>query len=205
MNKIEFVSGKVASKILGVHQRTLYLWEEKKLIDVIRSPGNKRFYNVKKYLKKYKLYNKNINDNKNHKKLNICYIRVSSKSQINDLQRQKDIMIQKFPNYKLIEDIGSGLNLNKRGIRKIIDYAIEGRINKLVIAHKDRLIRFGYDLIEDLIKKYSNGRIIILDNKVKKRKPEEELAFDVLQLMNVYVAKMNGLRRYKNKKNSIRT
>ncbi len=114
--------------------------------------------------------------------------------------RQKEIMVKKFPKYILIEDIGSGLNLNKRGIRKIIDYAIEGKINKLIIAHKDKLISFGYDLIEDLIKKYSNGKIIILDKNIKKRKPEEELAFDVLQLMNVYVAKMNGLRRYKKNK-----
>ncbi len=209
MLNTKFISGKEASKILGVHQRTLYLWEKKKYIDVIRSPGGKRFYNINKYLKKYKnnhylIKNKasNFINNKNNKKLNICYIRVSSKSQINDLMRQKNVMIKNFPKYKLIEDIGSGLNLNKRGIRKIIDYAIGGRINKLIIAHKDRLIRFGYDLIEDLIKKYSNGKIIILDKNTKKRKPEEELAFDVLQLMNVYVTKMNGLRRYKNKINN---
>jgi len=100
----------------------------------------------------------------------------------------------------MIEDIGSGLNLNKRGIRKIIELAIEGKINKLVIAHKDRLVRFGYELIEDLIKKYSNGTIEII-NEIKEdiKKPEEELVNDVLQIMNVYVAKMNGLRRYKKK------
>lgn len=100
----------------------------------------------------------------------------------------------------MIEDIGSGVNLNKRGIRKIISLAIEGRIEELVIAYKDRLARFGYELIEDLITTYSEGKIIII-NKKKELKPEEELAFDVLQIMNVFTAKMNGLRKYnKNKK-----
>jgi putative resolvase len=66
-----------------------------------------------------------------------------------------------------------------------------------VIAHKDRLVRFGYELIEDLIKEYSNGKIIIINKTTENKRPEEELAYDVLQIMNVFVAKMNGLRKYK--------
>ena len=105
-------------------------------------------------------------------------------------------MKQLYPKYEIIEDIGSGLNFNKRGIRRIIKMGIDGKINELVIAYKDRLTRFGYDLIENIIKEYSGGRITIL-NKSKILKPEEELINDVMALMNVYVAKMNGLRRYK--------
>ena len=96
----------------------------------------------------------------------------------------------------MIEDIGSGMNLNKRGIRKIIKLAIEGRINELVVAYKDRLTRIGFELIDDLIKDYSNGKIIII-NKKDNLEPEEELAYDVLQMMNIFVAKMNGLRKYR--------
>ena len=70
-----------------------------------------------------------------------------------------------YPEYKIIEDIGSGINFNRKGIRKIIDLAINGKINKLVVAYKDRLTRFGYELIEDLIKKYSNGTIEIINKK----------------------------------------
>mgnify|MGYP002785610422 CR=1 FL=1 len=95
----------------------------------------------------------------------------------------------------LIEDIGSGINLNKKAIRKIIKLAIEGKINELVIAYKDRLARFGYELIEDLIKEYSNGKIIII-NKTYKRHPEEELAYDVLQILNIFTAKIKGMRKY---------
>jgi predicted site-specific integrase-resolvase len=104
-------------------------------------------------------------------------------------------MIKKYPKHEIIEDIGSGLNLNKRGIKRIIKLGIEGKINELVIAYKDRLTRFGYELIEDIIKDYSRGKIIVI-NETKKIKPDEELVNDVMSLMNVYVAKMNGLRKY---------
>ena len=76
--------------------------------------------------------------------------------------------------------------------------AINGEIEELVIAYKDRLKRFGYEMIEWLITKYSNGRIIII-NKEEEETPVEELTKDIVLIMNVYVAKMNGLRRYKNK------
>ena len=200
----QYIGGKQASKELGVHQRTLYLWEEKGVIETIRTPGGKRLYNVAKFQEEYIKIKKNDFINEENidlfeDKLNICYIRVSTNGQKDDLKRQREVMESLYKDYKIIEDIGSGLNLNKKGLRKIIDLAINGKINKLVIAHKDRLVRFGYELIEDLIKKYSNGEIIIINEKEKNKNPQEELVNDVLQIMNVYVAKMNGLRRYKKK------
>ena len=197
MTSLEYVGGKEASRILGVHQRTLYIWEDKKLIDTIRTPGGKRMYNVNKYINNNKDHLKiNVNNENINNKHNICYIRVSSISQKDDLERQRQVMLKKYPRYEIIEDIGSGLNLNKRGIKKIIKLGIEGKINELVIAYKDRLTRFGYELIEEIIKEYSKGKIIVI-NETKKIKPEEELVSDVMALMNVYVAKMNGLRKYK--------
>lgn len=208
MNNEQFVSGKEASKILGVHQRTLYQWEEKGQIETIRTPGNKRLYNVKKYLEICKNKNKPIEDNinydeldKNEERLNICYVRVSTINQKDDLERQKTLLRMNYNNYTFIEDIGSGLNLNKRGINKIIHLAIQGKVNELVIAYKDRLTRFGFELIEEIITKYSKGKITVL-NKKQDTDPQEELVKDVMAIMNVYVAKMNGLRRYKNKENN---
>ena len=160
-----YISGKDAALKLGVHQRTLYLWDKKGLIDVIRTPGNKRLFNVDKFLKdkqdKINICN-NVDVIDDTNKLNICYIRVSSVSQKDDLERQKKVMIERFPTYIIIEEIGSGLNLNKRGIRKIIHLAIAGKIATLVVAYKDRLTRFGFELIEELVTKYSNGKIIVL-------------------------------------------
>ena len=77
----------------------------------------------------------------------------------------------------------------------IMEKAINGEIEELVIAYKDRLTRFGYEMIELLIKKYSNERIIII-NKEEEETPVEELTKDIVSIMNVYVAKVNGLRKY---------
>jgi predicted site-specific integrase-resolvase len=206
IDKIKFVGGKKASEIIGVHQRTLYLWEKKGLIETIRTTGGKRLYNIEKYLKEKicdddnKIKNTILCDNledldKKKGKLNICYVRVSSNNQKDDLERQKNLMVKLYPKHLIIEDIGSGLNLNKRGIKKIINLAIEGKVNELVVAYKDRLTRFGFELIEELIEKYSKGKIIIINQK-NVIEPEEELVKDVMSILNVYVAKMNGLRKY---------
>ena len=121
---------------------------------------------------------------------------MSSVGQKEDLERQILSLQTDYPNYELIKDIGSGVNLNRKGLRKIIDYAIRGEIEEVIVMHKDRLCRFGYELIEDLIKKYSNGKIIIV-NKKEVKEPKEELVEDVLQIMNIFVAKINEMRKYK--------
>ena len=200
----KYITGKEATEKLGVHQRTLYQWDKKGWIETIRTDGNKRLYNVDKYLREKKCNNdvdciKNLDNIDNIKgKLKISYVRVSSQGQKDDLERQKKQMKELYPEHIMIEDIGSGVNLNKRGIRKIINLAIDGRIEELVVAYKDCLARFGYELIEDLITTYSKGKIIVI-NKKKDIKAEEELAYDVIQIMNVFTAKMNGLRKYNKK------
>jgi len=129
-------------------------------------------------------------------KLKICYVRVSSNSQKDDLERQIKYMKKRYPKHKIIKDIGSGINLNRKGLNKIIDWAIEGKIKEIVVAYKDRLARFGYTLIERIIEEYSDGKIKII-NKEEGKEPQEELMEDVLQVMNVFVARMNGMRKYK--------
>ncbi len=203
-----YVSGSKASHILGVHQRTLHNWDAKKIIETIRTPGGKRLYNVKKYLEENKIKQEKdeikvddfevAQEELNLVREKVIYARVSSLGQKSDLESQIKVLKRKYPEYKLISDIGSGMNLNRNGLRKIIDLSIEGKIEEVVVVHKDRLCRFGYELIEDLIKKYSNGKITILE-ELKKKEPRDELVEDVLQIMNIFVAKMNGLRKYNKK------
>ena len=188
----KYRGGKEASNILGVHQRTLYNWDKKGLIKTIRTPRGKRLYNISNYLINNRIKNR----------LNICYVRVSSNGQKDDLDRQIKYMQHKYPKYLIIKDIGSGINMNRKGLNRIIDYAINGELSELVIAHKDRLSRsfvnkgFGYPLIERIITKYSNGKITVINKKINKS-VQDEVVEDVLQIMNVFVAKMNGLRKYK--------
>lgn len=209
MSEKTYVSGKEAIRVLGIHQQTLYQWDKKGWIETIRTPGGKRLYNVNKLIQENECdfdidCVKDLNElDKSEEKLNLSYARVSSHSQKDDLERQKNLILEKYPKHKLILDIGSGLNFERVGLKKIIKLAIAGRVNELVIAYKDRLTRFGYELIENLIKDYSNGKIIII-NKTDDLAPEEELMKDMLQIMNVYVAKMNGLRKYNKKVNTLK-
>lgn len=208
MNK-DYVGGKKASELLGVHQRTLYQWEEKGWIKTLRTNGGKRMYNVKEYLERKGVKPKepkkenekeiNLDDlDKSKEKLKICYARVSSLGQKDDLERQKLSLKNNYPEHILIEDIGSGMNLNRRGLRKIIKLAISGKIEEVVVTYKDRLTRVGYELIEDLINDYSKGVIKIINKKeLEPENKEEELVRDVLEIMNIYVAKINGMRKHK--------
>ena len=199
-----YISGKKASERLKVHQRTLHNWDAKGIIETIRAPGGRRLYNVDKYIKDYVEQNNDENtdiiETDADDQMCIAYVRVSTNGQKDDLARQAEYMRAHYPNHTIIKDVGSGLNFNRKGLRKIIDLAIAGKVKEVVIAYKDRLTRFGYELIEDFIKDYSGGCIKIL-NKVEKEEPEIEIAKDVLLVMNVFNAKMNGMRKYKlNKK-----
>lgn len=198
----KFVGRKAALQILGISPVTLIKLADEHKIEIIKTDGGQRKFNVDKYIRDNKV-NVITDDRKNSKivppiieKMNICYVRVSTIAQKNDLNRQREYMKRKYPTYEIIEDIGSGINFNRKGLRRIINLAIEGKINKLIVAYKDRLTRFGFELIEDLIKDYSKGEIIIIDNEDNKKEPKEELVEDVLQILNVYTAKMNGLRKY---------
>lgn len=178
---------KDACEILGIHYHTLYRLAKNKEIETVKI-GRQQLYNVDKYLRNNKIEKTN--------KRKICYCRVSSQKQKEDLKRQVDYMKNKYPTYEIISDIGSGLNFNRTGLNEIIESAIKGEIEMVVISYKDRLARFGYELIEKLIKNYSNGEIKI-ENKKEEETPAEEISKDIIAIMNVYVAKMNGLRKYK--------
>ena len=187
MNK--FVPRRKVLETLNIHYQTLYRMIKRKEIETIKV-GNHIMYNLEKYLK---LQNASLKTKKR-----ICYCRVSSNKQKEDLNRQIEYMKNKYPNCEVISDIGSGLNYNRKGLKKILEMAINNEIEEVIIAYKDRLTRFGYELIEWLIEKYSNGKITIV-NKSEEETPAEELTKDITTIMNVYVAKINGLRKYTDK------
>ena len=150
-----FISGKLASKQLGVCNQTLYKYEKEGKLETIRTPGGKRLYNVSKYLESLNLNNVN-------KKKNICYARVSSHSQKIELQNQINYMKKLYPEYEHLNDIGSGINFNRKNFNKILDYGIKGELNTLIITYKDRLCRIRNELVENILKKkfkYKNNNI----------------------------------------------
>ena len=193
----QYLGNKEASKILGVHYMTLRNWEKKGTIDSIRTPGGKRLYNVEKYIKDHQnSFNDDKIDNESEKRY-ICYCRVSTPSQKDDLERQIKFMKSKYPKHEIVKEIGSAINFKRKKLLSIIKSAINGEIKEIIVAYKDRLARFGYELIEFIVNEYSNGKIIVLNNK--KLSPEEEITNDLVSIINVFSARINGLRKYKDK------
>ncbi|MGM0216812.1 hypothetical protein IGI42_004408 [Enterococcus sp. AZ109] len=138
---------------------------------------------------------------KKPKRITIGYCRVSSNKQKNDLERQienvKTYMIARGYQFDIIQDIGSGINYNKKGLTQLIDRITNGEIDKVVILYKDRLIRFGYELIENLCNKYGT-EIEIIDNTEKTE--EQELVEDLIQIVTIFSGRLQGKRANKAKK-----
>lgn len=192
-----FYTGKEASEILNVHQRTLMNWDKKGLIETKRTDNNFRLYNVKKYLesngKKHKtgeIKEIQFDDIKNlNKKMDVCYVRVLNIDSTNELNKQAKKMENLYPDALIIKDIGSGLDMEREGLLKIIDLIINNKINKLILSKKEELCRVGFEMINFMIKKYSNGEIILLDS-VDHKETKEEIMDDMYEMIKILSKKM---------------
>jgi len=199
--KTKYYSPKETSEKLGVHFQTLRNWEKEGKIKCIRSPGGKRFYDLNGFLNEYDEKEETTETKKEEiMKRNICYCRVSSHSQKIELENQIAYMKEKYPEHEILSDIGSGINFNRPNLKKIINYAIKNELKSLVIAYKDRLCRIAYELIENIVKEYSECEIKIENEENKS--PEEEVIEDMLQIITVFSSRLYGIRSYKKQKES---
>lgn len=184
-----------ARHILNVTTQTLRLWASKNQVRTIRTPSNQRRYH------KQDIYNIAGRDYDHEKKTKILYARVSSKKQMDDLQRQTDFLQSKFPYHSVVTDVGSGINWKRKGLETILDKAFKGNLQELVVAHKDRLCRFAFELLENIFRR-CNVKLIVLNSEDNKSS-EQELAEDLLAIVHVYACRNMGRRRYKSKENKI--
>jgi putative resolvase len=134
--------------------------------------------------------------------LTIAYARVSSHDQKEDLKRQAQLLssycLSHGWNHEVIQDLGSGMNYYKKGLKRLLDLILEKKIHRLVLTHKDRLLRFGAELIFALCQARQVEVVII--NQGDDVSFEEELAKDVLEIITVFSARLYGARSHKNKK-----
>ena len=130
----------------------------------------------------------------NKEAITICYCRVSSYKQKDDLDRQIKFMQAKYPNAEIVKDIGSGLNYKRKGLKSILGRAMRGDKLEIVVTHKDRLARFGFELIEWIIQQ-SGGKVMVL--KQTNLSPKQELTNDLLSILHAFSCRIHGLRNYK--------
>ena len=185
--------GKFANKI-GVSVATVRRMETKgELLPAHISSGGTRYYSTEQL--------KQFIGSDNKQKLVIGYCRVSTPSQKDDLKTQvenvKSYMIAKGYQYEIIEDIGSGINYNKKGLKQLIDKINNQEVSRVVVLYKDRLIRFGFELIEYFCQ--INGvELEVIDHTEKSK--EEELTDDLIQIVTVFANRLYGQRSKKTKR-----
>ena len=186
--------GKAAEE-LGFSRDTLRRWEKSGKITVERTVKGHRRYNLATLL------GATSRKNPSHKKT-IIYARVSSHDQKEDLLRQIQVL-ESFCaangwTHEVIEDLGSGLNYNKRGLKILIRSICLGQMDRLVLTHKDRLLRFGSELIFSLCEQF--GVEVVIHNRTETASFEDDLVQDVLEIITVFSARLYGARSRKNKK-----
>ena len=180
-----YVPARVATAKLGVTLRTLLRWDEAGKIKTIKTPNGQRRYDLDSVI-----------PIRQSDKPTILYARVSSHSQKPDLERQIQFLVAQYPDCEVVKDIGSGLNFKRKGLLALLERILSGDVGMVVVANKDRLCRFGFDLIAWIAKR-SYCEILVLNNSVLS--PEREMLEDVLAIIHVFSCKLYGLRKYKQK------
>jgi len=185
-------------EILGVKEGCLRKWADQGKIRAIRTPGGMRLFDISSIdpsiLEKCKPYEKHV----------ILYSRVSSSKQQDDLQRQKQYLENNVPDeysrFKIdhVSDIGSGINFKRQGLLQILGRIKEGTVSTIIVASRDRLARFGFELIEWYCNEYGT-KIMVLESEDST--PESELGKDLMAIVQVYCCRWNGKRRYTKREN----
>lgn len=179
-----YVPLRKAVERLGLHPNTLRRYADQGKIQIIKNEAGQRLYNVESYIRGAARASL------------ICYCRVSSSKQKDDLQRQITYMQSLHPDAEVIKDIGSGLNFKRKGLRTILDRLLHGDKLKIVVACRDRLCRFGFELVQYMVEQ-NGGEIVVLDSSV--HCPQTELTTDLLSIIHVFSYRMHGLRKYSKK------
>ena len=182
-----YVTPREAANALGVNPRTLARWSEDGKIKSIKTEAGQRRYDIAEYLKQ------KSGTTELARPSTVLYARVSTSSQRDDLKRQTEALTTSYPGSEVITEIGSGLNFRRRKLNAILERIISGDIQCLVVAHKDRLARFGFDLIEWLCEKFDCKLVVLYQQKYS---PQAEIVQGMLSVVHCFSSRLYGLRKY---------
>lgn len=191
---MDILKPKNIAKILNVTVNTLQRWDRENIFVAKRTPKTNRRYYTEEQLNDF-LGKKNRISNDI-----VIYARVSNNSQKDDLKNQIEYL-KNYANNKgyivseIISDIGSGLNYNRKNWNLLLKNILTKKISKVIISHKDRFIRFGFDWFFNFANMYG-CEIEIVNNETTS--PQEEMIKDLISIIHVFSCRIYGLRKYKN-------
>ena len=201
LNEKIYSVSEFANKV-GYHYKTLQVLDKKGIFPAKRNQRNRRYYTDEDYYlflnQIAKIPVEENNNNVHQKRLIITYSRVSSHGQKDDLKSQQSF-IENFVASNGLQvdenlfDIGSGLNYERKNFLKILELVEQGKIEKIIIAHKDRFVRFGFDYFQNFCKKH-NTEIVIIN--LDSCSPEQEFTEDLISIIHCFSSKLYGLRKY---------
>jgi len=171
-----FLSAHKATKKLGISSHTLRRWSKQRKIEFKTSASGTRLYDVSKFFPDDSITTITAS------KKNYLYARVSSQKQKQDLERQKEILLKKYPTYELIK---------RKGLQTLLERSCKGLVGEIVVTHRDRLCRFAYDLLKHVFTLHSTKLMVLFDDSTT---DEHELSEDILAINTVFICRMQGRR-----------
>lgn len=190
------VSISEAAEVLGVSITTLRRWEAAGKLVAEHTAGGHRRYDLAK------LRPELFRAAGQGKRKTIAYARASSPDQKDDLERQQQLLqrycTQQGWTFDVVADLGSGVNYHKKGLKRLVSDMLDGQVGRLVITHKDRLLRFGAELVFAICEA-KNVEVVIL-NQGEDTGFEEDLAKDVQDIVTVFGARLYGSRSRRHEK-----
>jgi putative resolvase len=187
-----------AAAITGLDAQTVRKLADQASIVCYRTPAGQRRINLKS-LQELCSNTVSSKEEQDVPKQNFVYARVSTKKQMDDLSRQfKFLQRPEYSDYTVVTDIASGINFKRKGLSTILDTCLQGLVGEIVVAHRDRLCRFGFELIERLVTK-AGGKITVL-HQGDDTTCEQELTDDLLAIIHVFSCRQMGKRSYSSRK-----
>ena len=177
-----YLPSRKAAERLGLHPNTLRTYADQGEIPHYRNAAGQRLYDVDAYLRG------------RIPAETVCYCRVSSPKQHDELQRQVEFMRERYPGARIVTDTGGGLDFQRKGLVALLERLHRGDELRIVVAHRDRLARSGFELIRWMAEQ-NGGEVVVLGNT--DYSPEQELTEDILAILHTFSCRLHGLRRYR--------
>jgi len=179
------------NELYGIHRNTLLNWEKRGLLKPVKTPGGKRRYKKEDVEKLLGILEESP------KPRVVLYARVSTKKQkdylTNQIRRLENFAKSQGWNYEVISEIASGVNENRRQLRKLLNMVKRGEVEKVVIEYPDRLARFGYEYLKFFFESFG-VELIVLNGEENEEDRTKELAEDLIAIVTSFAARVYGSR-----------